>query len=162
RFGGFAGPGVGSAEPQPVDHDDPAAALVVIDDAGNGFRDHPESWPQALSNEKSQSLVVLKMGRPLAHGELWNKLRSRHADRLVVVVSADDLRAEGVQISRRLSWERTAKDFVWQLASNPALIALANCRHLVVRFGIDGAIHHRQAEGQFESRLYYDPAVVEG
>src|SRR5207244_3033987 len=67
-----------------------------------------------------------------------------------------------VQISRRLSWERTAKDFVWQLASNPALATLANCRHLVVRLGIDGAIHYRRGDGKVESRLYYDPAAAEG
>jgi hypothetical protein len=155
RFGGFAGPTDGPPEVVPIANDDPAAGLVVIDDAGNGFRDESQRWPRALSG--GEPSIILKMSRPLAAGPLWEALRKSHAERLVVVISADDLRAIGVQISRRLSWERTAKEFVWQLASNPALSALANCRHLVVRFGVDGAIYYRQGE----SRLYFDAAGVE-
>lgn len=101
------------------------------------------------------------MSRPLYQGKLWELVRKAHCDRIVVVVSANDLRADGVNISRRLSWERTAKDFVWQIACNSSMIDLANSANLVVRFGIDGAIHYTRRDGRVESRLYYDPPVAE-
>ncbi len=80
---------------------------------------------------------------------------------MVVVISADDLRSEGVNLSRRLSWERTAKDFVWQMASNPELSTLHNCSYLIVRFGLDGAILYRRRSGIVESRLFFDPIIGE-
>ena len=161
KFLGFAGPASGRPKLTPVEQDDPDADIVIVDDAGNGFRDEPRVWPASLQTEDKQPIIIFKMSRPVATGKLWDAVRKTHADRMLVVVSADDLRTEGVQISRRLSWERTAKDFVWQLASNPRLSALANCTDLVVRFGIDGAIHYRRRGHQAETRLYYDPALAE-
>jgi hypothetical protein len=161
RFRGYSGPPDGRLAIPGVEGDAASAAIVVLDDAGNGFRDEPEAWPAALRKESKDLVVVHKMSRPLAAGKLWQALRKRHASQLVVLVSADDLRAQGVQVSRRLSWERTATDFIWQLASNPALMDMANCTNLVVRFGLDGAIHYRRGAERVEARLYYDPAVAE-
>jgi hypothetical protein len=161
RFRGYAGPPDGRLMIKGVEGDNPRAAIVVLDDAGNGFRNEAKAWPAALRAENTDLVVVHKMSRPLAAGDLWQALRKRRAGRLVVLIGADDLRAQGVQISRRLSWERTATDFVWQLASNPVLTDLANCTNLVVRFGLDGAIHYRRDADRAEARLYYDPAVAE-
>jgi hypothetical protein len=161
RFQGFSGPSTGAPRPLPVNGDDPGAGLVILDDAGNGFRDTEELWPRALGDEGSKPIVIHKISRPLCEGKLWDLVRKAHADRLIVVVSADDLRADGVNISRRLSWERTAKDFVWQIACNSSIIDLTNCANLVVRFGIDGAIHYTRLAGRVISRLYYDPSVAE-
>jgi hypothetical protein len=161
RFAGFAGPLDGPPPLRPVFGDDRNAAVVVIDDAGNGFRDVEDAWPRAVKLRGKHPIVLLKMSRPLAEGALWERLHKSHRDRLVVVVSANDLRAEGLKISRRLSWERTATDFVWQIASNPRLLELADCASLVVRFGIDGAIRYVRTAGRVETRLYYDPAVAE-
>lgn len=161
RFAGFSGPAEGPPPLRPVFGDDRNAGVVVLDDAGNGFRDDARAWPRAVKLRGKHPIVVLKMSRPLAQGELWERLHKAHRDRLLVVVSANDLRAEGLKISRRLSWERTATDFVWQIASNPRLLELADCAGLVVRFGIDGAIHYVRKGGNVEARLYYDPAVAE-
>jgi hypothetical protein len=162
RHRGFSGPGSGAPTVLPVAADDPQADLVVLEDAANGFRDAPDCWPAALRADGSRPIVVLATSRPLAAGQLWNELADRHADRLVVVVAADDLRAERLNISRQLSWERTATDFVWQIGSHAGLVPLASCRNLVVRLGLDGAIHHSAVPGRVETRLYYDPAVAEG
>jgi len=144
----------------PVKNDDPNADIVVLDDASNGFRESKSTWPEALKKGK-KPIVVIKVSRPLARGPLWEEIQKRHADRLVVVLSADDLRQEGVKLSRRLSWERTAKDFVWQMASNPALMTLNNCSYLIVRFGMDGAILYKRRGGVVESRLFFDPKIGE-
>ena len=160
HYRGFTGPGKGKESFLPVMNDDPNADVVVLDDAGNGFRDAKSFWPAALKKIK-KPLVVIKMSRPLARGSLWEEIQEHHVERMVVVINADDLRLEGVKISRRLSWERTAKDFVWQMASNPDLIALNNCACLIVRFGMDGAILYRRRSGVVESRLFFDPKIGE-
>jgi hypothetical protein len=161
QFCGYSGPIEGIPRSVPIIEDAPNAEIVLLDDAGNKFRDEEAVWPRALQTEDRKPIVVLKMSRPLATGKLWELVRKNHADRLVVVISANDLRECGVNISRRLSWERTAQDFIWQMANNRAVRSLADCANLVVRFGIDGTILYTRREGQVRSTLYYDPNVAE-
>ena len=162
KEGGYTGPAVGKVKQLKVENDDPDAEIVVIDDAGNGFRDEEPAWPAALKDKRKEPLVVLKMCRPLARGKLWEFLQKADDKRLVVVISADDLRTEGVHISRQLSWERTAADFIWQITNNRSLDSLAACHNLVVFFGLDGAIHYMKDGDSFKANLYYDPLQIEG
>jgi hypothetical protein len=174
RLRGFSGPVLGSPKPPPLEQAAEAAAVLVLDDSGNGFRDDDFGWDPLLVATQPQTVIV-KMARPLAIGEMWNTVRASpflpggkrrtgfllDPQRLVVVVNADDLRAEGIALSRRLSWEQTAEDFVRQLASNGRLASLVTAAHLIVRFDCDGVIHHR---GRSDARpvLYFDPERVEG
>jgi len=160
QYKGFAGPSLGVPSCLRVKDEDPQAQLVVLDDAGNEFRSNKEAWPQAL-REGNEPIIIIKMSRPIAQGLLWEELQKYHSDRLIVVINADHLRREGVSISRRLSWERTAKDFVWQMACNKELINLNNCAHLIVTFGVDGVILHTRRQGLVESRLFFDPKMGE-
>lgn len=148
--------------PPPIAADDPAADVVILDDAGNVFRSTPAAWPAALTAEGADPLVIAKLTRPLLKGELWEHLRTRNPDRTVIVINADHLREAGVNLSRQLSWERTAKDFVWQLACNPRLTPLANMHHLVVRFGLDAVIYYSSGPEGARAWLYFDPGQVEG
>jgi hypothetical protein len=154
QYNGFAGPTTGTPSFFSVKDDDPEAEIVVLDDAGNGFRSAETVWPAALQ-KGNQPIVLIKMGRPIAQGALWEAVRENHAERMIVVINADDLRQAGVQMSRRLSWERTAQDFVWQMACNSDLIALNNCAYLIVRFGADGARLHTRRGGVVGSRLFF-------
>jgi hypothetical protein len=162
RYLGFSGPLDGAPDPLPVAHDDPAAQLVVLDDAGNGFRDHPEVWPAALGASGRAPLVIMKVSRPLSGGPLFTRVREAHRDRLILVINADDLRAEGVDISRQLSWERSAREFLWQIGHNPDLELLRDLPCLLVRFDLDGVIQYTGASRTPAARLFYDPAVAEG
>lgn len=159
EFRGFVGPKE-ELPFHPIVEDDPSADVVVLDDAANGFRNNDNIWPLAIKENK-KPLVFYKMSRPLVSGKLWEKLLKPHSDNLVVIVSAKDLRDYGVNISRKLSWERTADDFVWQVSNNPNITDLKTLKHLVVRFGIDGAIYYRFNDGSPEADLYYDPMVFE-
>lgn len=170
KMRGFSGPLGRAVSPLPVTGDDPDAAIVVIDDAGNGFRDVKSCWPAALRTSGKRPLVIYKMSRPLAEGALWQMVRERHADRLLVVLNADDLREASVNISRRLSWERTAKDFVTASVNHHVMLELtAVCNDLVACFGLDGAIHLSRRDRRVGGRsdkvvkysLYYDPALAE-
>ena len=169
RLRGFSGPENGSRVLPVLEGETPrTAAVLVLDDAGNGFRDNQHGWGDMLARLQPGWLVV-KMARPLATGALWDAVRQGpvgaddrpDADRLVVVLNADDLRAEGIALGRRLSWERTAEDFVRQLASNGRLDTLVTCAHLLVRFGCEGVIHHR-GRSDHPPVLYFDPRHAEG
>jgi len=148
--------------------DEPATTdIVLLDDAGLGFRDHREWWPKAITTEGSRPWVVLKMARPIAQGDLWNHLHRDHSERLIVVMTADDLRLTEVQISRELSWEQTAQDLAWELVHNPRVNALSHCAHVVISFDAAGAfLLSRTVAGEDPprtiSRLLFDPKVVEG
>jgi hypothetical protein len=161
RILGFDGPEVSVVSIPPILDDDPKASLVVIDDVGNGFRDREASWPIVLSQENEKPIVLLKTFRPLARGPLWKFLQERHSERLIVVIDADDLRLAGMNISRRLSWERTALDFAWHIANDDAFKELAACSHLVVRFGLDGAILRTNVSQKVDVRLFFDSRFSE-
>jgi hypothetical protein len=162
KEGGYDGPHDKEGKFFSIVGDNPNAEIVVLDDAGDGFRDLKTAWPKALITGKKKPFVILKMSRPLRRGELWEHLTRYHADRLIVVINADHLREEGIHISRRLSWERTAKECVWQMAYDRNIRPLAECRHLIIRFDLDGAIYFKKSNNHKEAYLLYDPARVEG
>jgi hypothetical protein len=145
--------------------DDPANPdLIVLDDANLGFREHQEHWPRSLSSDTSRPWVLLKIARPVAEGKLWNHLQENHADRLVAVMTANDLRRHAdVHISRQISWERTAQDLVWEILYNPHVNAITRCLHVVISFDTAGAILlSRKPDSTLDATLFFDPEVMEG
>ena len=136
--------------------------LIVIDDRALGFRADPPSWPASLVDPDAEPWIILSMASPLADGDLWHELYRHHLDRLAVIVSVDGLREMDVQISRGLSWERTALDLAWELLHNPRVNALAQARTLVVTLGTAGAFLLERHRGRQTSKLIFDPAVLEG
>jgi hypothetical protein len=112
--------------------------LLVLDDAGNGFREQEEDFPQAIDSEST--LVVYKMSRPLVKGKLWDKVSTRKGD-WVLIVRANDLRlCSNVHVSKSLSWERTAMEMAFQLKRNPSLSELQKAPYLIILFSNDGAL----------------------
>jgi hypothetical protein len=146
-----------------VVNDSPDASLVVLDDADLGFRSKPELWPVSLTAPENLPWVLVKMSRPVAQGDLWEHLCAQHADRLIAVMTVNDLRRTEVQISRELSWERTAQDLAWEVIYNRDLPGLARCAHVVISFNAAGAfLYSRDGEREAPCRLLFDPEVVEG
>jgi hypothetical protein len=142
------------------------ADLIVLDDAALGFRDLSslEVWQRTFADGR-QPWVVLKQARPVAEGPLWEHLVATAADRLVVVLTIDDLRGREVQVSRDLSWERTAQDLVWELVHKPRVSALSRIAHTVVSLGPAGAaLVSARSDGAAlpTCTLFYDPEAVEG
>lgn len=161
RFLGFAGPSSGQPKLLPIIDDDANVDMVIIDDENNGYHSNEDFWPLALKTPKKEPIVLYKMSNPINSTILWKQLEKYHMDKTIVVINSDDLRTKGVNISKSLSWERTAQDFVWQLNNSPKLTFLTQCRHLIVLFGLEGAIYHRN-DGVTESRLYFLPYAFEG
>lgn len=161
NFLGYTGPCDKIPELLPVVNDDENADLVILDDEDNGFNSSKEFWPLSLKSPNKTPVVIYKMNNPIGSNSLWQHLEKFHIKNTIVVINADDLRSKGVNISRSLSWERTALDFIWQLNNNPNLSFLAKCHHLIVPFGLEGAIHYRN-DGTNESRLYFLTNEFEG
>lgn len=132
--------------------------LIVLDDADLGFRDNPELWSSLLKKSPKKPWIVLKMSRPVASGELWEKLHREWAERVIVVMTASDLRRTEVQISRELSWERTAQDLAWELVHNPRVNALSDCAWVACSFDTSGVFLLHQRRGS----LFFDPRGIEG
>jgi hypothetical protein len=101
------------------------------------------------AGERAPDWILLKMSSPVTEGDLWEELAGRFFDRMVCVVSAEQLRRESVGIRKGLSWESTVEDLHSGLRSDLTLNALTECRHLVVTFSTDGALwrHARVRHG---------------
>ncbi|WP_052220587.1 RyR domain-containing protein [Clostridium homopropionicum] len=161
RFLGFTGPASGQPKLLPIDNDDINADIVIIDDENNGFNSNSDFWPLSIKSTDTSPLVLYKMNNPIGSNELWKQLEQYHIEKTIVIINGDDLRSKGVNISRSISWERTAQDFVWQINNNPNLSFLAKCHHLIVPFGLEGAIYYTNAKAP-QSTLYFLPYEFEG
>ncbi|MGD0795002.1 MAG: RyR domain-containing protein [Dehalococcoidales bacterium] len=140
-----------------------APDILVLDDANLGFRDAPDLWPKVLSIATARPWILVKIAKPVAQGKLWENLHRKYADRVIAILTAGDLRSSQVQISRQLSWERTAQDLVWELVHNPHVNTLAECKHVIVTFSTAGAILLSRKENFVtEATLFFDPYAMEG
>ncbi|GAB7328068.1 hypothetical protein MBLNU13_g00109t1 [Cladosporium sp. NU13] len=143
-----------------------APIAAVISGSGNDLHDLEPALD--LLQRVRPRYIVHHMTRPLATGKLWDAIRDGpktsggvpEPDHLVVVVDADDLRAEGINLSQSLSWEATSEDFVRNLGSNGRLDTLVTCPNLIVRFGCEGIIHHRGRDA-VNPKLYFNPRSME-
>ncbi|MDF2675761.1 MAG: RyR protein [Bacillota bacterium] len=161
EFLGFTGPDIGIPKQYPIINDDSEADIIILDDENNGFNNSEEFWPKALKTKDKSPLIIYKTNNLGESNSLWNHIEKNHLNKTIVVINADDLRSKGVNISKRLSWERTALDFVWQMNNNPNLVSLSKCNHLIIPFGVEGAIHYKN-KGKSESELYFLTYEFEG
>ena len=144
-----------------LSYDTQGADILVLDDAGLGFRDHPELWPKVLKNTQYRPWVLLKLSYPIADNPLLAYLTSTCADRLITVVTANDLRLANAQISRGLSWERVAQDTLWELSYGSEMKELAKSTHVVVSFKADGVVLISRAGAGLKCKLFFDPNTIE-
>lgn len=168
RFLGLDLPSEGPADHKgnPVPKESANADIIVIDDSNLGFRDNKSHWPEAmneLANNENAQWIIVKMSSPVADGALWNHLVSRFPNQLVAVLSIDDLRQSKIQVSARISWEKTAQELIWELTHNPEVNGLTNAAYSIVSFGPIGALlipgRHKTGE---KATLLFDPLFMEG
>ncbi|GFF74879.1 hypothetical protein IFM61392_06747 [Aspergillus lentulus] len=149
---------------------DDRVAAMVLQDADAEFTNCGDAvdFLQLLHAET----VIYRMVSPLGRGRVWDAVRplpmpdgyggrKLPADKMIVVVSAEDLRADGVELCYSTSWEKICEDFVENLGSNGQLDTLVTCAHLIVLLGCDGVIYHRGRQ-MTEPILFFDPRSEEG
>ncbi|MCA8990127.1 MAG: hypothetical protein KDA78_20940, partial [Planctomycetaceae bacterium] len=132
--------------------------VVTISEGGMGFR-QSEDWEDLPFDEARW--IVLKSAEPLMSGPLWERLSLKYHDKLILVVSASDLRKTNACISKGLSWDTTLRHLFNELIDGE-LQALKQCQHLIVSFGSEGALWVDLSKPKSVASLIYDPGVVEG
>ncbi len=140
------------------------ADIIIIDDSNLGFRDQPSLWPRAITpsaGEINAPWVIVKMSQPIAEGALWDHLVSNFSDRLIVILSINDLRESAIQVSAQISWEKTAQELIWELTHNPMINSLTNSAYTVVSFGPTGALLLPGVKKHEPSQLLFDPLHME-
>lgn len=160
RYLGFSGPYSKNPKLLSIEEDTPEANIVIIDDENNGFNASSEYWPIAIKTPSKKPLIIYKINNPIKTTPLFKHIEKYHINNTIVVINADDLRSKGVNISKSLSWEKTSQDFVWQLNNNPNLSFLKKVSHLVIPFGLEGAIYYKNTKVA-ESKLYFLPYEFE-
>ena len=96
--------------------------------------------------------------RPASLGdELYLALLAR----TVVVVTGDALRWSGIHISRQISWERTAQDFLSEWTANKILHPFHNVGHFIVRCGLTGMLYTYMFGERRIHRILFDPVANE-
>ena len=159
--------------------------IKLIHDHGNYFRhidDEKELKSPLKDNANEETIFIHKMRFPLAKGNLWNSIEKIKKEtekentenvmkNYIVVINADDLRENGLRISKSLSWERTAFDLrknIEDIRKNSEknetlhkLFSLNNL-YLIIRFETDGTILYKNSDENFEYNLFFDPYVFEG
>lgn len=117
--------------------------ICVISDAGSSLRFAKEFVVGHLGGLPSSGRfppIIIKMHRPLADGFVWDQVKAKTKHARHVIVSADDLRASGVMISNRLSWDATARDVEAALNENELLAGLVlENGSLIILFDVEGA-----------------------
>lgn len=168
-----------SMEIQPLNSETPPK-LLVIEDMNLRYRvDGKNEWQPLLKRFSEMPLgsdprIVVLLGGELPDlstdaefqaepdDDLWSHLALKHRKHTVVIVNADLLRFKGANISRRLSWERTAQDLVTEIQCHPRLEMLSQFAHLIIRFGVTAAIHCFRSGRDTHRVLYYDPTAFHG
>ncbi len=144
--------------------------VLILDDANFNFRDC-----NVEPLVKTAQWIILKTVAPIPDGAIW-KVLSGYKEKLVVVISAEDLRqggmrrngekCNGMMISRAISWERTCRDVMWELEYNPEFQELSQLAHIFVLFPNDGVIYRslmREEKSPLcNTQLIFDPKVLEG
>jgi len=137
------------------------ASLVVIDFFGKqDFAGDQNLWPESLK-QATPGWLLLRWSRPSFSQDqkFWTTLKEKFPDRITAVVTLNDLRLGDMQISRGLSWERTAQDVVREIVKRNRF---EGCAHVIVSLETEGAVVlSRREGGGWESRLYYDPKNIE-
>jgi hypothetical protein len=145
-----------------LSEDNGNANIVLIDFLGTqNFSRNPDLWPKSLKSA-GDAWVLLSWSRPnfSRDKDFVTQLQEKFADRIVAVVTLNDLRLCDMQISRGLSWERTAQDIVREMDKRREFGGFT-C--VIVSLDTEGAVVLSKAgNGKWDSKLYYDPKFIEG
>lgn len=143
--------------------------IAVLCEGGMGFRECSDYWFK--NRLVTTRWIVLKTTAPLSAGKLWQHLIKRHREKLIVVVSARELRKSAARLNAGLSWEATIEDLMRELGPDGSLCDLTQCRHLIVAFESEGALWLDFGNSQQSKRsrlvnacahLVFDAGSIEG
>lgn len=139
---------------------DSKTKILVLDDAGFDFRlkVNEDNW----NLNDGLDWIIVKLSRPFASGDLWAKLISDYSEKMIVIISANEIRKEDIRISERTSWEQIVEDTKVALLHHHKAKELMKAKHLIVTYNNDGALLiENTGSGEPEVVLLCDTARIE-
>ncbi|MCP4581475.1 MAG: AAA family ATPase [candidate division Zixibacteria bacterium] len=115
----------------------------------------------SLIKKNPKAIFIYRPNSPADQGDILEMLRKQSNKRLLLVLEAEELRSVGMNISRQLSWERTAKDLCWQLNHFSWTDTFDKCAGVIVRIDLDGALLFRKGRSLRAAKLIYDQRGLE-
>jgi hypothetical protein len=133
--------------------------LLILDDENLGFRNSEGLWREVLGISDSSTEIIFKSTAPLAEGALWGELFSKYADRLVVILSVDHLRAQNAALSEALSWDLAIEELDREFKEGLLAKEVARAKHAVIYYKGAGIASYKHGE---LDRFIYHPEELEG
>jgi len=121
---------------------------------------HPILQPLIIvSIDTGQIPSIVEATREEPISQFWSRLHGNSflKDRVIVVFDAARLRDSHLPISTALSWERTAQDTIATFQSEARLRPFLDFGHLVIRYGVAGALHIRRDNSSWRYELFFSP-----
>jgi len=133
--------------------------ILVIDDAGYqfGIKLQENKW----KSFGKYDWIILKMTGKVASDDLWTELIKKYSNKLIVILSAAEMRGEDHQIARGTSWEQTIEDTRNVLLTAHNIFNLTKCRHLIISYNNDGVLWLNKENQKTEARLLCDTTRAE-
>ena len=157
-----------SSESELIIRRDGQLKVVVLDDklvTDSSSKGWPDLSKYSFPSECKPPWIVLKRSNLHSGSDLWENLQdSKFKEKLIVLVSVDDLRRSGAMINTTLSWEQTVENVLQELHENHYFKPILNIPYLVINFRSEGAFWFDNSKGQ-QSRqqtLVFNPGYLEG
>lgn len=151
---------------------------VVFNDAGADLRDESgkalvDKAFSVVAKAQNQTpkdkprFVLLKTHLPMCKGHVWTSFGNSASENKdvahIVLVSADDLRENNVEINHCLSWDAVVDDIAKAATTNETMQRLlAPGCHVVILFDVEGAIWLQKSDDQISWAIMFCPAMHEG
>jgi len=131
---------------------------IVVDEAGLGFRNHEEVWPDF----KRADNIIVKTTFPLCDSLLWDKL-IQYQQKLITIVDLSQIKKYNIKVSKGISWEQTALDIIYGLHHDITLKNLLKSKELIIKISSAGALWIKTSADpeKFEYKLVFDPENME-
>ena len=155
----------------PLDPDLKDIDMVIIDDADKGLRKTENDWiDQLKKGETNEKIIIIhKINGPFNENKLIQKLGDNFGNQCIAVINADDLREQGLELSKQLSWDKTIEDFFTSFPYHSDLEDLRKYGAIIVRFNLEATLvlfnsptSSSNETEKFDYYLFYDPNKYEG
>ena len=102
-----------------------------------------------ISIPTGNSSVLWASNKVLPEKDVFSKI----AEPCFLLLDVNVLRNNGVMISSKISWERSATELIWQFNNNPILSHLHKAQQILITFAEDGAVYIKQEKGRMKASL---------
>ncbi|POF30248.1 AAA family ATPase [Roseibium marinum] len=147
------------------DDTDAPIRAIFLNDANGGVRDSKEVVTKIIEAKGVARFIIHKMHPPLRAGSRIRKALMDLSDlERLLIVSAMDLRLEGVRLRGHLSWDAVLEDLAEALKTSDNLLAnlCEEYGKLLIQFDVEAVALLTSNEEGIKITFVFDPTSAEG